>query len=85
MEIGTIIEVYWNDISTYDEIAPHRLASAQTKGSLVRETPEYLIIAHPETVLTDASGHCAIHPDIEMPPQYYYIPNSLIQKIVTYE
>ena len=81
MEIGTTIEVQWNDISVYDGTPHSKLAFAQTKGSLAREMPEYLIIAHPHTFLTDASDQAAEHPNSETPPRYYYIPKSLIKKI----
>ena len=85
MEIGTKVEVSWNDISVYDEVSPRRLAHATTRGTLARKTRDYIVIAKPDTLLTNTSGQTSVYPDNNTPPTFYYIPRSLVKKITTYE
>lgn len=77
-----VIGVYWDDVRVYYDDGIYDSTFAYTEGILTEENKEYLLIKNPETVIVDDTK-TRNHP--EKKPKFYYIPKSLITKIVFYE
>lgn len=78
----TIIGVYWDDIRVYHDGGVYDSTFAYTEGFLAEENKDYFLIRNPETVIVN-DEKTRNHP--EKKPKFYYIPKSLITKIVFYE
>lgn len=77
-----VIGVYWDDVLVYHDNGIYDSTFAYTEGVLAEENKDYLLIKNPETVIIN-NEKTINHP--EKKPKFYYIPKSLITKIIFYE
>ncbi len=79
MELGSFIGIVWTNIVKLANSSDHRISTKRTKGVLIKNESDYLVIKEPETA--------ALEPFfIEIPdrkPTYAIIPKSLILKVDT--
>lgn len=78
----TVVGVYWDDVRVYHNDGIYDSTFAYTEGILTEENKEYLLIKNPETVIVD-DEKTRNHP--KRKPKFFYIPKSLITKIIFYE
>ena len=72
------IKVLWNDVSIFSPQRNHVLLSImETRGSLEKETDEFIVVKDPTTINTKTN---AKHP--ETTPTFYFIPKGIIREII---